>query len=84
VLERCVEQELTLVTHNAKDFKTLIQRQKIHRGLIIFPSAGRAKSKELPDLVIAHLETLGDLNMSMINKILEIDRDGAIAMYALP
>ena len=36
-----VEQNLVLVTANARDFRGLVSTQDVHPGLIILPSVGR-------------------------------------------
>ena len=44
VLVRCIEQDLILVTANARDFRALVSTQEVHPGLIILPSVGRERS----------------------------------------
>lgn len=41
VLARCVEQDLVLVTANARDFRALVATRDVHPGLVILPSVGR-------------------------------------------
>ena len=84
VLARCVEHSLTIVTQNAKDFKALVGREEIHPGLIILPCVGKARSRDLLNRVLQHLDTLGDPNGVMINKVLEIDTKGSIRITTLP
>lgn len=84
VLARCVEHSLTIVTQNAKDFKALVGREEIHPGLIILPCVGKARSRDLLNRVLHHLEEMGDPNDVMINNVLEIDSTGSIQMTTLP
>lgn len=84
MLARCIEHSLTIVTQNAKDFKTLVGQQEIHPGLIILPCVGKARSRDLLNRVLDHLYAIGEPNAVMINKVLEINSTGSIRMTTLP
>lgn len=84
VLARCIEHSLTIVTQNAKDFRALVGRQEIHPGLIILPCVGKARSRDLLNRVLQHLQGMGDPNAIMINKVLEITTNGSIQITTLP
>ncbi|ADM10552.1 hypothetical protein PB2503_12569 [Parvularcula bermudensis HTCC2503] len=84
VLRRCVDNNLVIVTQNARDFRALVATEEIHPGLIILPVAGKARSKELVEQAIAFLHTLGDPMMVMINSVLEITSNGSMRLYDLP
>lgn len=84
VLERCLTEDLVIVTVNARDFRALAAREEIHPGMIMLPCAGRARAEALIRKAIAYLEMLGDPADVMVNRVLEIDRDGEIKMYDLP
>ena len=65
------------VTNNAKDFRRIYLKLEVHPGLIvILPKALKAGQETLFDSVLAYLKELPDL----VNKILEIDADGRIAV----
>ena len=44
VLRRCLDEDRTIVTQNARDFRKLIGKEAIHPGLIILPALGRERS----------------------------------------
>ena len=81
VLARCIENNLIIVTENARDFRVLAA---IHPGMIILPCLGRVQAKALIGTAIAHLETLGDPTDVMVNKVLEAEADGTMTLYDLP
>lgn len=84
VLARCIEDDLIIVTENARDFRALASRAEIHPGMIILPCLGRVQAKALIKAVIAHLEVLGDPADVMVNKVLEAEADGTMTLYDLP
>ena len=84
VLARCVEQDLVLVTENARDFRALVARADIHPGLIVLPSLPRARSLALLEGAIALLEARGDPMDAMVNHVLEMDEEGRAVLYPLP
>ena len=84
VLARCVENNLIIVTENARDFRALAARADIHPGMIILPCLGRVQAKALIKAAITHLEALGHPPDVMVNKVLEADADGSMSLYDLP
>lgn len=84
VLARCVEQNLVIVTENARDFRALVAAADIHPGLIVLPCVRRAQSLALLEAAIAHLEALGDPMDAMVNHVLEMDEEGRAVLYPLP
>ena len=95
LVERAIRDDLTLVTHNARDFRGpapgqsagLYARQPLHAGLICLASAqpmGLERQRDLFGYVLAELDTLPDL----VNQCLEVfeDDDGmvTIALYEIP
>ncbi|MDE0028980.1 MAG: DUF5615 family PIN-like protein [Deltaproteobacteria bacterium] len=83
VLERCIAQELVIVTANARDFRTLIQTEDIHPGLIVLPCVGRQRSVALLHAAIEYLEDMGNPMDAMVNHVLEFDNAGAFRHYPL-
>ena len=83
VLARCVEQDLVLVTENARDFRALVEASDIHSGLITLPSAPRVRSLALLEAAVAFLEARGDPMDAMVNHVLEIDEEGGAVLYQL-
>ena len=83
VLARCVEQDLVLVTQNARDFLGLVSAQDVHPGLIILPCVGRARSETLLRAVIEYLSKRGDPMEVMVNRVLEVAANGEMTLSDL-
>lgn len=84
VLARCIQEDLVIVTENARDFRALALRAEIHPGMIILPCLDRIRAKALLQDAIAHLETLGEPSDVMVNKVLEAEFDRIMKLYDLP
>jgi predicted nuclease of predicted toxin-antitoxin system len=84
VLRRCVEEDRILITENARDFRGLIGRIDIHPGLVILPSISRAGTLRLMDAVLRFLGQQPDPRDYMLNRVLDVSADGAIAECKLP
>ena len=83
VLARCIEEDLVVVTQNARDFRALVGTQDIHPGLIVLPALGRARSEELLRAAVAFLVECGDPMDVMVNRVLEVSVDGRMTLSAL-
>lgn len=83
VLARCIEQDLVLVTQNARDFRALVAVQDIHPGLIILPCVGRVRSEIMLRAVIDFLSEHGDPMDVMVNHVVEILADMTISLSTL-
>ena len=83
LLARCVQQDLVLVTQDARDFLGLVSVQDIHPGLIIPPCVGRARSETLPRAVIEYLSKRGNPMEVMVNRVLEVTADEEITLSDL-
>jgi predicted nuclease of predicted toxin-antitoxin system len=84
VLERCVAEDRTIVTENARDFRRLIGKTDIHPGLIILPAIDREGTWRLLEKAIAFLESQGKPADLMVNHVLEVDPSGVISLRPLP
>jgi predicted nuclease of predicted toxin-antitoxin system len=87
VLARCLGRDLTVVTHNARDFRKLVGRTDLHPGLIIMEEAEFAISLQLIKAVIDYVEHASGTERPdgyMINRVIEIDITGKIKDYLLP
>ncbi|MGE0409948.1 MAG: DUF5615 family PIN-like protein [Amphiplicatus sp.] len=84
VLRRCINEDLVIVTENARDFRALIGAEEIHPGLIILPCVGREASAALLAAAIAFLEARGDPQDMMVNHVLEVVEDGSCKLFPLP
>ena len=83
VLARCVEQDLVLVTQNARDFLGLVFAQDVHPGLIILPCVGRAHSETLLRTAIEYLSERGNPMDVMVNRVLEVTSDAEMTLSNL-
>ena len=84
VLGRCVAEDRTIVTENARDFRRLVGKAEIHPGLIILPSINREGTWRLLNKAIAFLESQGNPADVIVNQVLEIDASGAFSLKPLP
>lgn len=84
MLAHCVEQDLVLVTENARDVRALVATSDTHPGLITLPSVLRAWSLALLEAAIAFLDVRGDPMDAMVNHVLEMDEEGRAVLYPLP
>ena len=72
--------EFVFVTNNARDFRKLMGESELHAGLIvIIPNVTPTAQRELFERALRESAKFPD----MINRVLEIDLDGARA-YELP
>jgi predicted nuclease of predicted toxin-antitoxin system len=77
----CVDNDFAVVTNNARDFRAIYSRTPIHPGLvIILPSVGLARQKELLVIAIAAAKTLGNL----VNMIVEVNADAQVTLADWP
>lgn len=88
VLARATRENLVIVTENARDFRALVAREKIHPGIIIIPCTSREQSKAYLLLAIDYLTERGDADDVMVNHVLEVEQDGlggvTMRLYPLP
>jgi predicted nuclease of predicted toxin-antitoxin system len=86
VLARCIEEDRIIVTENARDFRKLCARAAIHPGLILLPSIEKEGTWILLQAALRHLEALSPERPqdALVNHVLEIDENGAVAMRPLP
>lgn len=75
---------LVLVTQNAQDFRNLVRREEIHAGLIILPNLERHRAATLLRQAIDHLDDCGDPTDLMVDRVLEMGKDGNPHIYDLP
>jgi predicted nuclease of predicted toxin-antitoxin system len=90
VMQRCLEEDRTLITNNYGDFRRLCESQTAHPGLIVLPTPSREQQQQLLDLALAHVEQqtkltgAADPGESMINRVAEVGEDGSSADFPLP
>ena len=84
VLERCLNEDLVIVTENASDFRSLVARADIHPGLIVLPNVSFEQSRSLLCAAIAYLDELGNPMDVMVNHVLEVSADRTMRLFPLP
>jgi predicted nuclease of predicted toxin-antitoxin system len=90
VLERCMDEDRALVTNNYGDFRRLCDRKLVHPGLLVLPTPSRVAQEELFSSAIAYIEQqamltgAADPGEFMINRVVEIGKDGSCADFPLP
>lgn len=84
VLARCIQEDLVIVTENARDFRTLVAAEDIHPGLIVLPCLDRSTSSALMLSAIDFLEKRGEPMDVMVNHVLEVDKNGQMRLYPMP
>jgi predicted nuclease of predicted toxin-antitoxin system len=90
IMQRCIEEDRTLVTNNLGDFRRLCERQAVYPGLIVLPTPSREEQQQLLDVALAHIERQTKLSGAtdpgefMINRVVEVDTAGVCADFPLP
>lgn len=84
VLRRCLDEDRTIVTQNARDFRKLVGREEVHPGLIILPAVGRERSWTLLQAALQTIAAKGDPGEVMINRVAEVDETGVVQLFDLP
>jgi predicted nuclease of predicted toxin-antitoxin system len=87
VLGRCLDCDLTIVTHNAQDFRKLVGRTELHPGLIILEEAEFDVTLQLIKAVLAHIQKVSGRagpDGYMVNRVIEITIARKIKDYLLP
>ena len=84
LMPRIIADDLTFVTNNARDFRRLYAREKLHAGLVIIvPQVAPGRQRALFDACLK--EFSGD--EQPVNEVIEIELDDDEAVfnrYALP
>ncbi len=74
--------DFTLVTHNRGDFVRIYRSLALHAGLlVILPKALREGQQQLLDTALDAIEAAGS---DIVNRLLEVDREGRVTMRAWP
>lgn len=78
------ENDLTVITTNAKDFLALLDVE-VHPGLIVLRESGLSRQEqwERVEPVLQHLLKLDEADF-MLNKVIEIEAAGRFAIRELP
>jgi predicted nuclease of predicted toxin-antitoxin system len=90
VLQRCLDEDRTLVTNNYGDFRRLIEMSSVHPGLIVLPTSARQVQQRQLGIALEYIERQADLSGAadhgefMINRVREVDEDDTCADFPLP
>jgi predicted nuclease of predicted toxin-antitoxin system len=78
------ENDLTVITTNAKDFLALLDAE-VHAGLVVLRESGLSRQEQWERIepVLQHLLELNDPNF-MLNKVIEIDTPGSFSEREIP
>ena len=83
ILQRMMDQDLTLVTGNWKDFRALLARREVHPGVISLPDVPRAEQVRLFNAAIDVIEAATP-PMDMVNTCLLVRESGEIEVMQFP
>jgi predicted nuclease of predicted toxin-antitoxin system len=83
IRRRMLDEDLTLVTGNWKDFRPMLQRENIHPGAISLPDVPRAEQIRLFELALDLIESTSP-TLDLINEVLVVGEDGAIEVLKIP
>jgi Domain of unknown function (DUF5615) len=76
VLRRCIEEDRTLITQNAEDFRRLFGRVDMH-------PIDRSATLQIFGTVLAFLGEQSNPRDYMFNRVLEVTLEGMIAAYRM-
>jgi len=77
IRNRMLEEALTLVTGNWKDFRPMLQREELHPGAVSLPDVPREEQIRLFETVLDHLES-AEPPIDMVNRVLVVDEAGKV------
>ena len=78
-----LDQDLTRVTGNWRDFRPMLQRDVAHPGAISLPDVPRAEQIRLFLAALDHIAA-PDPPLDMINTVLLVDVDGRVTELRIP
>ncbi len=78
------ENDLTVITTNAKDFLALLNVE-VHPGLIVLRESGLSRQEQWDKIepVLQHLLDLNDVDF-MLNKVIEIEAVNRFTVHEIP
>lgn len=84
LLSRLLDENLTFVTNNWRDFRPMIARTEVHPGIIaILVNVRRTEQVELFSAALRFIAAATP-PLDMVNTVLEVDGEGRVQQYALP
>jgi len=83
IRRRMLEEDLTLVTGNWRDFRPMLQREEVHPGAISLPDVPRAEQIRLFEAALDYIEAATP-PIDMVNRVLLIDEEGQVEELEIP
>ena len=83
IRRRMLDQDLTLVTGNWKDFRPMLQRESVHPGAISLPDVPRAEQIRLFERALDFIEAQRP-PLDMVNLVLVLDEAGEVERIDIP
>ena len=83
MLDRCIDQNLVLVTQNARDFRKLVGNRAIHSGMIVLPNLAREQTESLLRAAMDYLIRFNNPMDAMVNHVLDVMEDGEMLLSDL-
>lgn len=83
IRRRMMEEDLTLVTGNWKDFRPMLAREEIHPGAISLADVPRAAQIRLFEAALDYIESAIP-PIDMVNRVLVVDEQGQVEVFELP
>ena len=80
---RMLEEDLTLVTGNWRDFRPMLQREEVHPGAISLPDVPRAEQVRLFEAALDYIEATTPPR-DMVNRVLIVDEEGRVEDREIP
>lgn len=78
-----LDEDLTIVTNNWKDFEPMLRRDEVHPGAVVIPNVPRVGQIDAFELALLAIQTV-DPPLDMVNLVIDVDEDGTVRGYPLP
>ena len=83
IRRRMMDEDLTLVTGNWRDFRPMLEREEVHPGAISLPDVPRAEQIRLFEAALDHIEAATP-PLDLVNRVLVVDEGGRVEVRDIP
>lgn len=83
IRRRMLDEDLTLVTGNWRDFRPMLQRESVHPGAIALPDVPRAAQIRLFEAALDYIRSTNP-PCDMVNRVLVVDEEGGVEELEIP
>lgn len=83
IRRRMLDEDLTLVTGNWKDFRPMLQREEVHPGAISLPDVPRAEQIRLFECALDFIE-VAEPPLDMVNCAVVVAESGEVEVFPIP